>query len=178
MVQCTGLSLLSIVWHCSSTSDFVCVLSESMQCEIRTIYLGGTLDRKYPVWIAGTTAVTYWSGKHSVWIGGSLSRCCSSNSSKCSQEAEDGGSAPKRIRGSAAGRCMETGFKAELVMRSHCSTWRNTSLKEPTSEDTEPYPWRVPIATEELELAPTMPLSGSNRAVASSYGHVIRLDPD
>ena len=55
---------------------------------------------------------------------------------KRSQESEDAGTAPKRIRRSAAGRGMETGSKADLVMKSHCSTWRNTSLKEPTREDT------------------------------------------
>ena len=73
---------------------------------------------------------------------------------KRQQDAERAGaaSAPNRIRGSAAGRGSGAGFEADPVVRSHCYTWQNTSLKEP-SEDTEPYPWRMPIPTEELEPA-------------------------
>ena len=119
-------------------------------------YLGGTLERK----VFGVDSRNC--------RGDMLERKASSvdwrihlamlQQSKRSQEAEDGESAPKRIRGSASGRRMETKFKADPVIRNHCCTWRNTSLKEPTSEETEPYSWRVPIPTEDLEPAPTMPL--------------------
>ena len=135
------------------------------------------------MWIAGSTLVARWSEVFGVnWrIDPSCSSCSDMLHQKRQQDAErtEVESAPKRIRGSAAGRGMEAGFKADPVSRSHCSTWQTKSLKEPTSEDTEPYPWRMPIPAGELELAPTMPLPrGYNRAVASSDGHEIRLAAD
>ena len=70
--------------------------------------------------------------------------------SKRLQEAEHSDSAPKRIRGLVV-NWGKAGFEADVVMRSHCSTWHNTSLKEP-SEDAEPYPWRLEPASAPLPV--------------------------
>ena len=43
-------------------------------------------------------------------------------------------------------------IQADPLVMSRCSTWQNAFLKEP-NEDTEPYPWRMPIPKEELEPA-------------------------
>ena len=93
---------------------------------------------------------------------------------KGQHDAERAGaaSAPKRIGGSAAGWGSGAGSDADPVMRCHCSTWQSTSLKEP-SEDTEPYPWRIPIPTEELEPAsaplPVGPIGLWQSAMITKY---------
>ena len=72
--------------------------------------------------------------------------------SKRVQETGSSGSAPKRIRGSAA-NWGGAGFDADSVTKSHCSTQQNASLKEP-NEDTERYPWRMPSLTVGSEPVP------------------------
>ena len=92
---------------------------------------------------------------------------------KRQQDAERAGaaSAPQRIR-AAAGWGSGAGFEADPVMRNHCSTWQNTSLEEP-SEDTEPYPWSMPIPTEELVPAsaplPVGPIGLWQSAMITKY---------
>ena len=44
------------------------------------IYPGYTLEQNYSVWIARSFLVTYRGGKYSVWIEGSILRCCNSPS--------------------------------------------------------------------------------------------------
>ena len=104
------------------------------------------------------------------------SRSCGCNMfhQKRQQDAERAGAATaqKRMRGSAAGWGSGAGFEADPVMRSHCSAWQNVSLKEP-GEDTEPYPWRMPIPTEELEpasaLLPVRPIVMWQSAMITKY---------
>ena len=175
MVQCTGLSLSlsrpSPISHCSSTSCFGCALSESIlrgsvkswsesiQC--------GLLDLSASIDGAKVLFGVNWG----------INPSCSSGSDMLHQrrlqDAECAGaaSAPKRIRGSAAGSRSGAGFEADPVMRSspfHMAT----SPKEP-SEDTEPYPWRMPIPTEELEPAsaplPVGPIGLWQSAMITKY---------
>ena len=61
-------------------------------------------------------------------------------------------------------------------MNSHCFTWQNASLKEP-DEDTERYPWRMPTPVESEPVNNTG-FRESDRVVASSDDHEIRLDDD
>ena len=68
-------------------------------------------------------------------------------------------------------------IQADPLVMSRCSTWQNAFLKEP-NEDTEPYPWRMPIPKEELEPASVHASRGSNRDVAIGNDHEIRLDAD
>ena len=104
---------------------------------------------------------------HIGWSFYFLERCWHPQSKRV-QETESSGSAPKRIRGSAA-NWGRAGFEADSVMKSHCSTWQNASLKE-LNEDNERYLWRRTCANTSFR--------GADRVVAISNDHELRLDDD
>ena len=111
------------------------------------------------------TVDSCWSRKYAVWIGESIRVSWWSESIQCGSEdlSRDAATFQASARRSVQRQWM-----------SRCSTWQNASLKEP-SENAE-YPWRTTIPKEELE-AESAPL-GSNRTVAISDDHEIRLDAD
>ena len=168
--------------HCSSTSCVGCALSEYIRCGLKDpsrwrprakVFQCGLLD------LSGTiTGEKVFGG---TWrTNPSRSSGSSMLHQKRQQDAERAGaaSAPRCIRGSAAGSGLETGLKADPVMRSHCSTWRNTSLKKPTSERHGTLPVKGTDSDQGTGTCANDAASrGSNRAVASSDGHEIRLDP-
>ena len=147
-------SPLHSISHCSSTSCFGCALSENIWCGLKDLSWWnpsesiqcGLLDLSESITGAKVFGVNWRINPTAL----PTATCCFRSDSGM-QSAQAAG-APKRIRGSAACSGSGAGFEADPVMRSHCSTWQNTSLKEP-SEDTEPYPWRMPIPTEALEPA-------------------------
>ena len=108
-----------------------------------------------------------------IWsISPSRSSGCNMLHQKRQQDAERAGDRSKAHQRVSSWLGSGAGFEADLVMRSHCSAWQNVSLKEP-GEDTEPYPWRMPIPTEELEpafaLLPVGPIVMWQSAMTTKY---------